>query len=143
MLSRLQAVPLQGSEFGLKPAGPRLPTHATVRFAVVFNMSSQHNRSFRIQHLDCGEQTPLSLSAPNLTNSKPAFPRVPNSFIISLRIMKSLIEHLWFEIKSRRGFVNITDTVKELLLRSGVNDGILVCNHPAGSLRGDQAAQFP
>jgi thiamine phosphate synthase YjbQ (UPF0047 family) len=42
--------------------------------------------------------------------------------------MKSLTEHLWFEVKGRRGFVNITDTVEELVLRSGVNDGILLCN---------------
>jgi thiamine phosphate synthase YjbQ (UPF0047 family) len=42
--------------------------------------------------------------------------------------MKSLTEHLWFEIKARRGFVNITGTVEELVLRSGVNEGILLCN---------------
>ena len=30
--------------------------------------------------------------------------------------MKSLTEHLWFEIPSRRGFVNITDTVEGLVL---------------------------
>ena len=30
--------------------------------------------------------------------------------------MKSLTEHLWFEVKGRRGFVNITDTVEDLVL---------------------------
>ena len=42
--------------------------------------------------------------------------------------MKSLTEHLWFEVKGRRGFINITDTVEELVLRSGVNEGIALCN---------------
>ena len=42
--------------------------------------------------------------------------------------MKSLTEHLWFEIKGRRGFVNITETVEELVLRSGVNEGLCLCN---------------
>ena len=28
--------------------------------------------------------------------------------------MKSLTEHLWFEVPGRRGFVNITGTVEEL-----------------------------
>jgi thiamine phosphate synthase YjbQ (UPF0047 family) len=42
--------------------------------------------------------------------------------------MKSLTEHLWFEVKGRRGFINITDTVEELVLRSGVNEGLCLCN---------------
>jgi thiamine phosphate synthase YjbQ (UPF0047 family) len=42
--------------------------------------------------------------------------------------MKSLTEHLWFEVKGRRGFINITNTVEELVLRSGVNDGLVLCN---------------
>ena len=42
--------------------------------------------------------------------------------------MKSLTEHLWFEVKGRRGFINITDTVAELVLRSGVNEGLCLCN---------------
>src|SRR4029078_242470 len=42
--------------------------------------------------------------------------------------MKSLTEHLWFEVKGRRGFVNITGTVEELVLRSGVNEGLVLCN---------------
>ncbi|HVU26143.1 MAG TPA: hypothetical protein VHG71_00135 [Verrucomicrobiae bacterium] len=31
--------------------------------------------------------------------------------------MKSLTEHLWFEVPGRRGFVNITDTVEKILAR--------------------------
>src|SRR5499427_10335355 len=42
--------------------------------------------------------------------------------------MKSLTEYLWFEVKGRRGFVNITKTIEELVLRSGVNEGIVLCN---------------
>src|SRR5947207_14735780 len=42
--------------------------------------------------------------------------------------MKSLTEHLWFEVPNRRGFVNITDTVEKLVRESGVQEGICLVN---------------
>jgi len=42
--------------------------------------------------------------------------------------VKSLTEHLWFHIKSRRGFVNMTPQVEELVARSGVRDGLCLVN---------------
>ncbi len=42
--------------------------------------------------------------------------------------MKSLTEYLWFEVPGRRGFVNITETVEDLVLKSGVNEGLCLCN---------------
>jgi len=42
--------------------------------------------------------------------------------------MKSLTEHLWFEIPSRRGFVNITETVEALVAKSGVREGLCLVN---------------
>ncbi len=42
--------------------------------------------------------------------------------------MKSLTEHLWFEVPNRRGFLNITATVEELVMRSGVNEGLCLVN---------------
>jgi secondary thiamine-phosphate synthase enzyme len=42
--------------------------------------------------------------------------------------MKSLTEHLWFEVKGRRGFVNITSTVAGLVLKSGVKEGLCLVN---------------
>lgn len=42
--------------------------------------------------------------------------------------MKSLTEHLWFEIPGRRGFENITGTVAELVARSGVKEGLVLVN---------------
>ena len=42
--------------------------------------------------------------------------------------MKSLTKHLWFEVPSRRGFVNITDTVADLVKQSGVKEGLVLCN---------------
>jgi len=42
--------------------------------------------------------------------------------------MKSLTEYLWFEIPSRRGFVNITSAVEALVARSGVIDGLCLVN---------------
>ena len=38
--------------------------------------------------------------------------------------MKSLTEHLWFEVPSRRGFVNITETVEGLVRKSGIHEGL-------------------
>src|SRR5215207_1780360 len=42
--------------------------------------------------------------------------------------MKSLTEHLWFEVPSRRGFVNITLTVEDLVQKSGVQEGLCLIN---------------
>jgi secondary thiamine-phosphate synthase enzyme len=42
--------------------------------------------------------------------------------------MKSLTEHLWFEVKGRRGFVNITSTVEQLVRKSGVHEGLCLVN---------------
>lgn len=42
--------------------------------------------------------------------------------------VKSLTEHLWFEVPGRRGFVNITPTVAELVRRSGVREGLCLVN---------------
>jgi len=42
--------------------------------------------------------------------------------------MKSLTEHLWFEVPERRGFVNITGTVEKLVKKSGVQEGLCLVN---------------
>ena len=42
--------------------------------------------------------------------------------------MKSLTEHLWFNVPARRGFVNITGTVADLVMKSGVNEGLCLVN---------------
>ncbi len=42
--------------------------------------------------------------------------------------MKSLTEHLWLEVPSRRGFVNITNTVVDLVRKSGVQEGLCLVN---------------
>src|SRR5438309_11353327 len=42
--------------------------------------------------------------------------------------MKSLTEYLWFEIPNRRGFVNITSTVEELVRKSEVKEGLCLVN---------------
>jgi len=42
--------------------------------------------------------------------------------------MKSLTEHLWFEIKSRRRFINTTPTVEELVSQSGMKEGLCLVN---------------
>jgi secondary thiamine-phosphate synthase enzyme len=42
--------------------------------------------------------------------------------------MKSLTEHLTFEVPERRGFVNITQTVESLVRRSAVQEGLCLVN---------------
>jgi secondary thiamine-phosphate synthase enzyme len=42
--------------------------------------------------------------------------------------MKSLTEHLTFNISARMGFLNITPTVEELVARSGIKEGICLVN---------------
>ncbi len=42
--------------------------------------------------------------------------------------MKSLTEHLWFEVPTRRGFLNITPQVEALIRRSGIQEGLCLVN---------------
>lgn len=42
--------------------------------------------------------------------------------------MKSYRKELWFNIPSRRGFVNITHQVEEALRESDIKEGLLLCN---------------
>lgn len=42
--------------------------------------------------------------------------------------MKSLRKELWFEIPSRRGFVNVTPQVEEAVQESGVREGLCLVN---------------
>jgi len=42
--------------------------------------------------------------------------------------MKSYRKELWFEIKGRRGFVNITGEVEKCLKESGVREGLVLVN---------------
>ncbi len=42
--------------------------------------------------------------------------------------MKSLTEHLTFNVKSRRGYLNITPMVEELVRKSGVREGLCLVN---------------
>jgi secondary thiamine-phosphate synthase enzyme len=44
------------------------------------------------------------------------------------RSVKSLTEHLWFEVPNRLGFVNITETVESLVKKSGVQEGMVLVN---------------
>lgn len=42
--------------------------------------------------------------------------------------MKSYRKELWFEVPSRRGFINITPTVENCLRESGVQEGLVLVN---------------
>ena len=42
--------------------------------------------------------------------------------------MKSYRKELWFNIRGRREFINITPQVQECLDESGIKEGLLLCN---------------
>jgi thiamine phosphate synthase YjbQ (UPF0047 family) len=42
--------------------------------------------------------------------------------------MKSYRKELWFNVPSRRAFINITPQVEACLKESGIVDGIILCN---------------
>ena len=42
--------------------------------------------------------------------------------------MKSYRKELWFEIRGRRAFINITPQVQNCLKESGIKEGLLLCN---------------
>ena len=42
--------------------------------------------------------------------------------------MKSLTEHLWFNTKKRREYLNVTSQVEEVVRRSGVREGLCLVN---------------
>lgn len=42
--------------------------------------------------------------------------------------MKTYRKELWFNVPSRRGFINITPQIDECLEESGIAEGMLLCN---------------
>jgi thiamine phosphate synthase YjbQ (UPF0047 family) len=42
--------------------------------------------------------------------------------------MKSYRKELWFEVPTRRAFINITPEVNECLRKSGVREGLVLVN---------------
>ena len=42
--------------------------------------------------------------------------------------MKSYRKELWFDVKKRREFINITPEVEKCLAESGIKEGLLLCN---------------
>jgi secondary thiamine-phosphate synthase enzyme len=60
------------------------------------------------------------------------FSREPVHFIIPFHTtgwsLKSFTEHLWFEVPNRRGLINITSNIEELVKGSGVTDGLCLVN---------------
>lgn len=42
--------------------------------------------------------------------------------------MKSYRKELWFEVPTRRGFINITPTIEDCLHESGIQEGLVLVN---------------
>ncbi len=51
-----------------------------------------------------------------------------NSFNFPTKNMKSYRKELWFEIPTRRAFVNITGQVEKCLNESGIKEGLVLVN---------------
>jgi secondary thiamine-phosphate synthase enzyme len=47
---------------------------------------------------------------------------------VKKRTVKHLTEHLWFEVPDRRGYLNITETVAQLVRQSGIQEGLCLVN---------------
>src|ERR1039458_4773239 len=63
------------------------------------------------------------------TRESTRFPSLPAPhFVWHKGDVKTLTEHLWFEVPNRRGFVNITQTVEDLVRKSGVQEGLCLVN---------------
>jgi len=43
-------------------------------------------------------------------------------------VMKSFRKELWFNVKKRREFINITQDVESCLQESGIQEGLVLCN---------------
>jgi len=43
-------------------------------------------------------------------------------------LMKTLRKELWFDVPTRRAFINITPQVNECLRESGIQDGLILVN---------------
>ncbi len=61
-----------------------------------------------------------------------SLPKVGRSVYLRARVgakaMKSYRKELWFEVKKRRQFINITPQVEQCLRDSGIKEGFLLCN---------------
>ena len=42
--------------------------------------------------------------------------------------MKTYRKELFFEVPTRRAFINITSQIEECLRESGIKDGLILCN---------------
>jgi secondary thiamine-phosphate synthase enzyme len=82
--------------------------------------------------LENGRHFTFAITRPSARNSGILFSRALAHSIIRFYAeawsLKSLTEHLWFEVPSRRGFINITPTIEELVRRSGVTEGLCLVN---------------
>jgi secondary thiamine-phosphate synthase enzyme len=66
-------------------------------------------------------------SRPRRSEGPLSHSQIAAAVILNHRV-KSLTEQLWFEVPHRRGFVNITRTVEELVSKSGVREGLCLVN---------------
>ena len=77
------------------------------------------------RHLTFGSMSLWATNSPVLFSCRPAH------LVIHFErkgLVKSFTEHIWFEVPQRRGFINITPKIEELVRRSGVAEGLCLVN---------------
>jgi len=48
--------------------------------------------------------------------------------VLKKDFIKTYRKELWFEVPTRRAFINITPDVEQCLTESGIKEGLLLCN---------------
>ena len=54
--------------------------------------------------------------------------RENSSAVSERKVMKSYRKELWFEVPTRRAFINITPKVEACLKESGIKEGLVLVN---------------
>jgi secondary thiamine-phosphate synthase enzyme len=92
---------------------------------VLFHLN-QHQNLFPLSDLDLFFEQNMSREAffyQSYLNSE-----ICENINIERNIMRSYRKELWFNIPSRRGFINITPQIEHCLLESGIREGFVLVN---------------
>jgi secondary thiamine-phosphate synthase enzyme len=114
---------------GLARANGRLGRFSVAWFVFVIRSSPQSWRGRRRSGRDARLLQEVGRRGPASPGASAVRFRVGGRAVSAWNgAMKSLTEYLWFHVPERRGYLNITDTVAELVRRSGVQEGLCLVN---------------
>ena len=116
----------RGASHGSRAAGAQLQQHGSgfiheTGTIELMGLRVRHNLALRLDAQPASVQAAARFAA---------LKQLPDcaALLLPVPAMKSLTEHLWFEVPSRRGFVNITRAVQDLIGKSGVQEGLCLVN---------------